>query len=265
MLYNIILGAYEKGRKPVIERIRKISNPLTIIAIFAALAEIAGTVALATVAKDLQSVFLWFVMLFPCLLVILFFATLNFNPKVLYAPSDFRDEKLFLYTLRGVASSEAQITITRDNIDEAPRAIMPNGITVEKSKASDVDYERSLEAANIFFKAVMDSGVDGLLKSSKLERIGFGMHSPEFFLLNFVIPKELVESERTAREFNFIIRSSARQDGSLSQELIGKGISDDEPLSFARSVCGAIEKTIERQTTTKWPEGDTNQSTRASS
>ncbi|MHC4735980.1 MAG: hypothetical protein ACYTDW_16210 [Planctomycetota bacterium] len=248
----------------MIERIRKISNPLTIIAIFAALAEIAGTVALATVPRDLQSVFLWFVMLFPCLLLILFFATLNFNPKVLYAPSDFRDEKLFLYTLSGVASSEPQITITRDNVDEAPRAIAPNGITVEKSKAADVDYKRSLEAANAFFEALMDLCGGARLKSAKLERIDFSMHSPELFLLHFVIPKELMESERFAREFNFIIRIIARQDGSLSHELIGKGISDDDTASFARAVCGAIGKTIERQTTAKWPEGVTKRSSSAS-
>jgi hypothetical protein len=54
----------------MIEKVKAVNNPLTIIAIFAALAEIAGTVALKLVAQDLQGIFIWFVMLFPCLLVL---------------------------------------------------------------------------------------------------------------------------------------------------------------------------------------------------
>lgn len=69
----------------MIERMRTVNNPLTIIAIFAALAEVAGTVAIAVVDRSLQSAFLWFVMGFPVTLVVLFFVTLNWNPKVLYA------------------------------------------------------------------------------------------------------------------------------------------------------------------------------------
>ncbi|MCG7851370.1 MAG: winged helix-turn-helix domain-containing protein [Methanosarcinaceae archaeon] len=97
----------------MIEKIRFIKNPLTIIAIFAGLAEIAGTSALALVDKDLQSIFLWFVMGFPFLLVCLFFLTLNFNPTVLYAPSDFQDEQNFLHILlsrRKLAESVEMIT-----------------------------------------------------------------------------------------------------------------------------------------------------------
>ena len=80
----------------MIEKIRKISNPLTIIAIFAGLAEISGTVVLPFLEGDSQAIYLWFLMLFPVLLVVLFFITLNFNYKVLYAPSDFQDEDNFL-------------------------------------------------------------------------------------------------------------------------------------------------------------------------
>lgn len=85
----------------MIEKIKKISNPLTIIAIFAGLAEIAGTVALIGVDKEIQQIFVWFVMLFPTLIVIFFFITLNFNARVLYAPSDFESDSSFLEALRG--------------------------------------------------------------------------------------------------------------------------------------------------------------------
>lgn len=38
---------------------------------------------------------MWFVMLFPTLLVVLFFLTLNFNHTVLYAPGDYSNERYF--------------------------------------------------------------------------------------------------------------------------------------------------------------------------
>ncbi len=89
------------GTVKMLEKIKGIQNPLTIIALFAGLSEVAGTVALATVNKDLQHVFVWFVMGFPTLLVILFFLTLNFNARSLYAPSDFRSDERFL-ELQGI-------------------------------------------------------------------------------------------------------------------------------------------------------------------
>jgi hypothetical protein len=59
----------------MIEKIKAANNPLTIIAIFAALAEVAGTVALGLVDKPLQQTFVWFVMGFPTLLFALFLVT----------------------------------------------------------------------------------------------------------------------------------------------------------------------------------------------
>ena len=72
-----------------------VKNPLTIVAIFAGLAEVSGTAVLPLLEKDIQTTFVWFLMLFPVLLVLLFFGTLVFRHHVLYAPSDFRDETLF--------------------------------------------------------------------------------------------------------------------------------------------------------------------------
>lgn len=76
--------------------IKKVSNPLTIIAIFAMLAEIACTGALVALTEDVQRIFVWFVMGFPTLLVLIFFVTLWIKPSCLYAPSDYDDEHNFL-------------------------------------------------------------------------------------------------------------------------------------------------------------------------
>ncbi|MBD8687050.1 MULTISPECIES: hypothetical protein [unclassified Rhizobium] len=70
-----------------------VKNPLSVIAIFASLAELGGTVVLPTLAGEVQLTYVWFLMLFPTFLVGLFFITLWFAHTKLYAPSDFSDEK----------------------------------------------------------------------------------------------------------------------------------------------------------------------------
>lgn len=112
---------------------KSVSNPLTIIALFAALAEVAGTVAIKLVAADMQSTFIWFVMIFPTIIVVLFFITLNFNAKVLYAPGDFKNEENYLAAMNAKQSlgigkvqtmmAEARIEI----ISEMMKTISTNG------------------------------------------------------------------------------------------------------------------------------------------
>ncbi len=77
------------------DRVGHIKNPLTIIAIFAGLAEVGGTVVLPLLQQRTQSVYVWFLMLFPTLLVGVFFWVLYNKHHVLYAPSDFRDDSTF--------------------------------------------------------------------------------------------------------------------------------------------------------------------------
>jgi hypothetical protein len=112
----------------MIEKVKAVNNPLTIIAIFAALAEIAGTVALKLVAEDLQGTFIWFVMLFPGLLVLLFFVTLNFNPKVLYAPSDFKNEENFLNAIRGANNLSLNLDEVQTQLEIAKTQIIDDAI-----------------------------------------------------------------------------------------------------------------------------------------
>lgn len=74
----------------------KVSNPLTIIAIFAGLAEALATVALLGLPQELQEIFLYFVMAFPTLIVVFFFVVLYFKNTVLYAPGDFQVPEHYL-------------------------------------------------------------------------------------------------------------------------------------------------------------------------
>lgn len=85
-------------------KIGTIKNPLSVIAIFAGIAEISGTMVLPHIHEANQTLFIWFLMLFPFTLVILFFITLNWNHKVLYAPSDFKDEEHFVNLQKATTS-----------------------------------------------------------------------------------------------------------------------------------------------------------------
>ena len=123
------------------EKIKSISNPLTIIAIFAALAEINATVSIGLVDKDLQSVFIWFVILFPSLLVILFFATLNFNTKVIYAPSDYKDDQSFHKMLIGESVPDKEINIDKDIIRKTLDEL---GIKNEKKQKVEITVSENV-------------------------------------------------------------------------------------------------------------------------
>ena len=129
----------------MVEKIKAVNNPLTIIAIFAALAEVAGTVALGLVDKPLQQTFVWFVMGFPTLLVALFFVTLNFNPKVLYAPSDFRNEENFLSTLIGTHRVSISLGEVKRQLEEVKNQILDQTVeeltvvsSTERSKLENI-------------------------------------------------------------------------------------------------------------------------------
>ncbi|PYF84560.1 hypothetical protein DFP75_101598 [Marinomonas alcarazii] len=74
----------------------KVSNPLTIIAIFSGTAEAFATAALIALPLEIQSLFIYFVMLFPLIIVVTFFLILILKPHVLYAPSDFDNQQHFL-------------------------------------------------------------------------------------------------------------------------------------------------------------------------
>jgi len=98
----------------MIEKIGFVKNPLTVIAIFAGIAEVSGTIVLPFVDQTNQLVFIYFLIFFPTLLVCLFFLTLNFNNKVLYAPSDYKDETNFIKLTRFDSAKQKLVQIELD-------------------------------------------------------------------------------------------------------------------------------------------------------
>ncbi|MHC8365511.1 hypothetical protein ACYZT9_06405 [Pseudomonas sp. ZT5P21] len=75
---------------------QRITNPMTVIAIFATLSETSAALSLPFLDNKERELYIWFLISFPFYLLLLFFATLNFNYRSLYAPSDFEKGKHFI-------------------------------------------------------------------------------------------------------------------------------------------------------------------------
>lgn len=67
-------------------------NPLSIVAVFAALSEASATAIMPYLEGDERAAYIWFLIAFPSVLVLLFFLTLNFNSRVLYLPTHETDK-----------------------------------------------------------------------------------------------------------------------------------------------------------------------------
>ena len=70
----------------------RLINPISIIAMFAALCEASATTVLPHLDEENRQIYIWFLIAFPSALVVLFFLTLNVNSRVLYPPVDPSDK-----------------------------------------------------------------------------------------------------------------------------------------------------------------------------
>ena len=149
------------------KKVAHIGNPLTLIGVFAAVSEVMGTGMLPVMDAATQARFVWFLMLFPAGVVLLFFATLNWNAKVLYAPSDYRDERYFVGAITGrFARGDRDAEILKEywkpggKIDPQHEADLRKWMRDNGIDATSVSYflrNQALESARR--KAVEDLGL----------------------------------------------------------------------------------------------------------
>jgi hypothetical protein len=160
----------------MIEKIGSIKNPLTIIAVFAGVAEISGVGVLPFIAQENQTVYVWFLMLFPSLLILLFFLTLNFNHTVLYAPSDYKNEDHFLLPIQRVTAAEAALKLEADVLEE--QAATEQAGTEEPAATEQAGTEErpaTEQAQSVSVSASEDRSMK--LRSSKLSSTPFRIHA----------------------------------------------------------------------------------------
>jgi hypothetical protein len=222
----------------MLEKFRKVDNPLTIIAIFAGITEVAASVALPFLHQDTQQVFVWFLILFPFALIIAFFTTLNFNTRVLYAPSDYRDDKTFLEALR-LSQDTVQLSVTSPD-DIAPSIQEVKRITDQQPGMSPFDGITQAELDNVnSMLEHFQRNVKNLFESNLITGYTFGVHGEGLFLLTVMFDEVHgpgVESR--------IIRASTLPDGRVELSIIGKGLKSSQPEQFAEILFRSFEGAI---------------------
>lgn len=80
-------------------------------------------------------------MLFPFLLVVLFFLTLNFNARVLYAPSDFQTDESFLSALAGRQELSLEFKAIDEQIETVKKEIVNEAVS-QVGSISQAERER---------------------------------------------------------------------------------------------------------------------------
>ncbi|WKB82932.1 hypothetical protein QYR09_07800 [Cellulophaga lytica] len=121
------------------EKIGTIKNPLTIIAIFAGIAEVSGTLVLPFIADENQLLFIYFLIVFPSVLIVVFFLTLNFNNKALYAPSDFQNEENYIKIFKYDESKKTKVEI---NVPQKQMLEILNENISEFKKSNDIKLQK---------------------------------------------------------------------------------------------------------------------------
>lgn len=140
----------------MVEKIGHIKNPLTVIAIFAALAEVSGTVVLPFLDKETQRVYVWFLMCFPILLVAIFFFVLYKKHHVLYAPTDFKDDKTFTDLFENATSSAKFAKINSEQEDPIAE---PTADTQARQEQPTVATHHSISAAETLRRSFQGNGL----------------------------------------------------------------------------------------------------------
>lgn len=212
----------------MVDNIKKVSNPLTIIAIFAALAEINSTVAIGLVTAELQEIFIWFIIAFPSLLIIFFFLTLNFNPKVIYAPSDFQNEENFLNTVSGGIYKNIKYDISSDdkNVVTFSEAIVEPINSAEHEINISSREKRLTDKANTFIR-FFSREISTLFEGNKLKGMSYGIKGEGLFLLTINANKELFPPS-VVTEFSMIIKLNEEASGAITLEAIDYGLTIKE-------------------------------------
>jgi hypothetical protein len=158
------------------EKTSKVSNPLTIIAVFAGLAETFGLSVLPFLDDDPQKVFVWFAMLFPALLLLFFFGTLWVKSEVLYSPSDFRDEKNWMLTKRKKNEANEELAIfdapIPETVDASVEAPHTEPISIDGSSREPLQKKQSRllqPAEKVKYSQLLESYIKDQYKNLTLE------------------------------------------------------------------------------------------------
>ncbi|HEY5369969.1 MAG TPA: hypothetical protein VIJ75_13380, partial [Hanamia sp.] len=158
-----------------------IRNPLTIIGIFSTITEALCIVIVPQVTERNQDFFIWFVILFPTFLLILFFYTLIKHNTKLYAPGDFSEDKLEFAAL----FLDKQIISTDPKKIESSETFLKEGVLNFNPfivKDLEGDDKNKIISINEFF-----SKINSVLPKQRLKTVSYIMHNSTVYSLALVL------------------------------------------------------------------------------
>ena len=102
--------AEQVEHKPLSAAAAVVRNPLSVIAMFVLLVEAIATVTLIQVRAEAQIAvpLVWFIVVFPTLIALLFFGTLWWRHQFLYSPMEYRSDESFLTAMHRLQRVEAR-------------------------------------------------------------------------------------------------------------------------------------------------------------
>ncbi len=168
----------------MIKRPIKVSNPLTVIAIFSMLTETSAAISLPYIDSGNQNIYVWFLIIFPCVLITLFFLTLNFNNKTLYSPKErtressraSRDSEVRLHDTEQALTQEhspqqEHASISLSKLDNKSSAFQPQRFTFLPQGHRDYDPESSRTAESTKTSLVSSADQHLLLEGAELNHL----------------------------------------------------------------------------------------------
>lgn len=129
-------------------------NPLGIISLFVFFIEAIATVSLNIAVDTIYAGHIvWFIILFPTLIVILFFGTLWFKRASLYAPMDYSDPQAFQALLQPVEHKVDQIAAKQEAADIDPVTTELNEVFITLGKLINLgDIRSAIELGRAYLK-----------------------------------------------------------------------------------------------------------------
>jgi len=159
------------------ETIGRVKNPLAMVAIFAALSELAMAYVIINLPERLQVIFIWFVMGFPAGLVLAFFFVLYKKPAVFFSPGDYKKEELYVTSIgiNGIEKEydgririiEEKISAIQNFIDGANLDSAAKNEYLEVNKA--IQKQQDLEKNQLYKFITVDLGVDHAIAQRLIE------------------------------------------------------------------------------------------------
>jgi hypothetical protein len=146
-----------------------------------------------------------------------------------------------------------EVIAEKNSIEEAKEKVNEIIGKSDEFNQLPVAEKELVNKANSFYKIYINR-LEPLFRQGLLYSLKFSIHSPEYFLADFIIPKEKLIHANTLWEYSIIIKIGVEQNRQISLEAIGTDIKDVNEVLFANALADYTERKILGATDPKFHE-----------